>query len=120
MCPDEDKPSFEDIAKHKFFNTNNLWIHLPQLKATLEQQGGVLKLPLIKNKKTVNPRDKATPKVGQKLHARWNGGACLWSLAQQCAWAVDPPAEYSVGNLAGRWREGGGQVTCLAEVGVAS
>lgn len=33
MCPDEDKASFEDISKHKFFNTNNLWVNLPKLKA---------------------------------------------------------------------------------------
>lgn len=32
MCPDEDKASFEDISKHKFFNTNNLWVNLPKLK----------------------------------------------------------------------------------------
>ncbi len=32
MCPDEDKAKFEDIALHKFFNTNNLWVNLPQLK----------------------------------------------------------------------------------------
>lgn len=32
MCPDEDKAAFEDISKHKFFNTNNLWINLPKLK----------------------------------------------------------------------------------------
>jgi UTP--glucose-1-phosphate uridylyltransferase len=24
QCPDADKPAFEDIAKHRFFNTNNL------------------------------------------------------------------------------------------------
>ncbi len=32
MCPDEDKASFENISKHKFFNTNNLWVNLPKLK----------------------------------------------------------------------------------------
>lgn len=36
MCPDEDKAAFEDINRHKFFNTNNLWINLPRLKAVLE------------------------------------------------------------------------------------
>ncbi len=37
MCPDEDKASFEDISKHKFFNTNNLWVNLPKLKASTLQ-----------------------------------------------------------------------------------
>ena len=50
-----------DCAR-RFFNTNNLWVHLPQLKATLSSSGGSLPLPLIRNKKTVNPRDsKSTP-----------------------------------------------------------
>lgn len=35
MCPDDDKASFEDISKHKFFNTNNLWVNLPKLKVNL-------------------------------------------------------------------------------------
>ena len=35
MCPDDDKASFEDISKHKFFNTNNLWVNLPKLKVAL-------------------------------------------------------------------------------------
>jgi len=35
MCPDDDKASFEDISKHKFFNTNNLWVNLPKLKVGL-------------------------------------------------------------------------------------
>lgn len=33
MCPDEDKAKFEDVALHKFFNTNNLWVNLPKLQA---------------------------------------------------------------------------------------
>jgi hypothetical protein len=32
MCPDADKASFEDISRHKYFNTNNLWVNLPALK----------------------------------------------------------------------------------------
>lgn len=62
MCPDADKKDFEDIKKHRYFNTNNLWVSLEALQATLTASGGALALPLIKNKKTVNPRDsKSTP-----------------------------------------------------------
>ena len=32
MTPDEDKSAFEDISKHKFFNTNNLWVNLEKLQ----------------------------------------------------------------------------------------
>lgn len=62
MCLDEDKHIFEDINKHKYFNTNNIWLDLVQLKNKLESSNGVLKLPLIINTKNVNPCDaKSTP-----------------------------------------------------------
>lgn len=47
----------------RFFNTNNLWVNL-QLRDTLAASGGALNLPLIKNVKTVNPRDSKSAKVG--------------------------------------------------------
>ena len=40
-------------CRHRFFNTNNLWVNLRKLRATLRSSGGALKLPLIRNKKTV-------------------------------------------------------------------
>eukprot|EP01023_Acetabularia_acetabulum_P013170 TRINITY_DN162_c0_g1_i1.p1 TRINITY_DN162_c0_g1~~TRINITY_DN162_c0_g1_i1.p1 ORF type:complete len:475 (-),score=81.98 TRINITY_DN162_c0_g1_i1:454-1878(-) len=77
MCPDEDKKSFEDISLHKFFNTNNLWVNLDMLKQTFDESGGVLKLPLIKNKKTVNPRDSSTEKVYQLETAMGSAIECF-------------------------------------------
>lgn len=84
MCPDEDKKHFEDIAKHKFFNSNNLWVNLGALKAAMEASGGALDLPLIKNKKTVNPRDsKSTPvyqletAMGSAIECFDNAGAIV-------------------------------------------
>ena len=65
QCPDADEKKFQDTSKHKFFNTNNLWIDLVALKATFDKFGGVLPLPVIKNSKTVDPRDKASQKVLQ-------------------------------------------------------
>lgn len=63
MCPDADKAAFEDIEKHQFFNTNNLWVNLEALQKTMADSGGMLPLPLIKNKKTVNPRDSSSTPV---------------------------------------------------------
>lgn len=77
MCPDEDKGDFENISKHKFFNTNNLWVNLPSLKATLDANKGVLQLPLIKNKKTINPRDSDTPAVFQLETAMGSAIECF-------------------------------------------
>lgn len=77
QCPESDKSFFEDITRHSFFNTNNLWIHLPSLKATLTAKGGCLPLPLIKNKKTVNPRDSKSDPVFQLETAMGSGIECF-------------------------------------------
>lgn len=62
QCPDADLDAFQDIAKHRYFNTNSLWLNLEKLKAQLKADSGVLPLPMIKNRKTVDPRDpKSTP-----------------------------------------------------------
>jgi UTP--glucose-1-phosphate uridylyltransferase len=65
QCPDQDVGAFQDIKRHRFFNTNNLWIRLTALRAELDRGNGLLPLPLIRNEKTVDPRDKTTPKVFQ-------------------------------------------------------
>jgi UTP--glucose-1-phosphate uridylyltransferase len=57
QTPDENLPSFQDIARHRYFNTNNLWIDLRALAELLERRGGVLGLPMIVNRKTVDPTD---------------------------------------------------------------
>ncbi len=65
QCPDADLPAFQDIQRHRFFNTNNLWVRLDELKKLLDANGGFIPLPIIKNAKTVDPRDKNSPKVFQ-------------------------------------------------------
>ena len=65
QCPSEDEAAFQDITRHRFFNTNNLWLRLDTLEALLREQGGFLPLPLIANAKTVDPRDSKSPSVIQ-------------------------------------------------------
>merc|ERR1712178_107486 len=65
QCPEEDEPAFQDITKYTYFNTNNLWVDLLQLKDAFDQYGGFLPLPVMKNDKTVDPRDKKSTKVIQ-------------------------------------------------------
>ncbi len=65
QCPDSDLADFQNIDLHKYFNTNSLWIRLDALKKTLNEQGGCLPLPMIKNTKTIDPRDKQSPPVYQ-------------------------------------------------------
>jgi UDP-N-acetylglucosamine pyrophosphorylase len=61
----EDQQAFQDVDRHRFFNTNNLWLRLDALKALLAKHGGFVPLPLIKNAKNVDPRDKSSPQVFQ-------------------------------------------------------
>jgi UTP--glucose-1-phosphate uridylyltransferase len=65
QTPEEDLERFGDIDTWKYFNTNNLWVNLRALAQVLEENDGVLGLPMIVNKKTVDPGDKSTPEVFQ-------------------------------------------------------
>ena len=65
QTPDEDLDAFQDVSRHRFFNTNNLWLDLRALRSVLDAQGGVLGLPMIVNRKTVDPGDKSSPAVIQ-------------------------------------------------------
>jgi UTP--glucose-1-phosphate uridylyltransferase len=61
----EDEQSFRDFRHWRYYNTNNLWLDLRALDEVLESGGGVMELPLIVNRKTVDPRDATTPAVLQ-------------------------------------------------------
>ena len=65
QCADVDTAQFQDISRHCYFNTNNLWVRLDRLKEALDARGGFIHLPMIKNAKTVDPKDGASPKVFQ-------------------------------------------------------
>jgi len=65
QCPEEDKDEFQNIDKHKFFNTNNIWVNLKVLKEILEETNNILGLPMIVNQKNVNPKDSNSAKVYQ-------------------------------------------------------
>jgi UTP--glucose-1-phosphate uridylyltransferase len=65
QTPDEDEESFRDFRRWRYYNTNNLWIDLRVLADTLQKSDGVLELPLIVNRKTVDPRDSDSPAVIQ-------------------------------------------------------
>jgi UTP--glucose-1-phosphate uridylyltransferase len=64
IAPD-DEQSFGDYRHWRYYNTNNLWVDLRALSDVLESGGGVMELPLIVNRKTVDPRDASSPAVLQ-------------------------------------------------------
>src|SRR3954451_18085408 len=65
QTPDEDVDAFQDTERHRFFNTNTLWVDLEALRGLLDEREGVLGLPMIVNRKTVDPSDKGSPEVIQ-------------------------------------------------------
>jgi len=65
QTPEEDEDSFRDYRRWRYYNTNSIWIDLRVLAETLEARQGVLELPLIVNRKTVDPRDPDTTPVIQ-------------------------------------------------------
>jgi UTP--glucose-1-phosphate uridylyltransferase len=65
QVPDEDADAFSDITRHTYFNTNNLWVDLHALRSLMQAQNGVLGLPMIVNRKTVDPNDPGSTPVVQ-------------------------------------------------------
>ena len=65
QCPKDDQPAFQDVRRHRYFNTNNLWVDLEVLARVLDERRGILGLPMIANEKPVDPDDPTSPAVVQ-------------------------------------------------------
>jgi UTP--glucose-1-phosphate uridylyltransferase len=61
----EGDTSFGEVDKWRYYNTNNLWVDLQALKELQAADPAAPELPLIVNRKTVDPRDKSSTKVIQ-------------------------------------------------------
>ena len=77
QCSEDDLDDFQDISKHQFFNTNNVWLNLESLREVLAENGGVLPLPVIQNLKTVDPRDPQSAPVIQLECAMGSAVECF-------------------------------------------
>ena len=64
QTPPEDEESFRDYRRWRYYNTNSLWIDLDAIAARFADDGR-LELPVIVNRKTVDPRDKSSTPVLQ-------------------------------------------------------
>ena len=64
QTPPEDYVSFRDYRRWRYYNTNSLWVDLIALGERLAQADH-LELPVIINRKTVDPRDPESTKVLQ-------------------------------------------------------
>ena len=60
----EEMHFFTDETRHPWVHCNNLWFRLDRLRDLLAEHGGSLPLPVIRNRKTVDPTDsRSTPVV---------------------------------------------------------
>jgi UTP--glucose-1-phosphate uridylyltransferase len=64
QTPEADVDAFQDTARHRYFNTNTLWVDLHALRDVLSG-AGVIDLPMIVNRKTVDPGDASSTPVIQ-------------------------------------------------------
>ena len=65
QCPPAEMDEFQDIRRYQYFNTNNLWLHLPSLAKLLAENDGIVPLPLIRNEKPIDPTAPDSPRVYQ-------------------------------------------------------
>ena len=65
MVEEGEQDLFQDTTRHQWFNTNNLWVGLDALDELMRERDGVLGLPIIVNRKTVDPTRKDSTAVIQ-------------------------------------------------------
>jgi len=65
QTPAEDQKALQDLSRHQYCSTNNIWFDLRAMKEALDARDGILGLPLIRNEKSADPADPSTPKVIQ-------------------------------------------------------
>jgi len=65
QCPESDRAAFQDVSRHRYFNTNTLWLDLRALEKALALHDGVLGLPMIRNEKAVDAKDPDAPRAYQ-------------------------------------------------------
>jgi len=81
QCPPTEMALFQDIRRYCYFNTNNLWLHLPSIQQILDEHQGFLALPLIRNEKVVDASRPETPRVYQ-LETAMGQAIALFAQAQ--------------------------------------
>ena len=77
QCPPDETADFQDITKFALFNTNNLWLDLAALREMLRAASGLPQLPLIVNRKTVDPVQSDSPAVVQLEAAMGSAISCF-------------------------------------------
>lgn len=105
QCAEEDRGSFQDVRKHRYFNTNNLWLDLEALGDLLAASPSGLPLSVIQNEKRVSPKDASSPRCYQLETAMGSAVECFDGAA-----AVVVPRERfapvkTTNDLLGLWSD---------------
>lgn len=81
QCKADNRPLFEDITRYSCFNSNNIWLDLEAVDKATGHGRKPLDLPLIINRKTVDPADKTSAPVVQ-LETAMGSAVSLFEGAQ--------------------------------------
>ncbi len=65
QCPIIERDAFQDTERYRYFNTNSLWLDLVALEKKMADCSNLLELPLICNRKPVDPRNPESTPVFQ-------------------------------------------------------
>jgi len=77
QCPREEREGFEDVSKHRFFNTNNLWLDLQALAEAFDRNPEGLPLPVICNEKRTSTAHDSSPRCYQLESAMGSAIECF-------------------------------------------
>ncbi len=87
-CAEGEADAYQDIVKHHYFNTNNLWLDLEALSKKLETSTAGLDLSVICNEKRVSQQDDSSPRCYQLESAMGSAVECF-----EGAQAIDVPRD---------------------------
>ncbi len=77
QCLPEERGDFEDVSKHRYFNTNNLWLDLQALSDMIDRYPRGLPLPVICNEKQVSATQASSPRCYQLETAMGSAIECF-------------------------------------------
>jgi UTP--glucose-1-phosphate uridylyltransferase len=105
QCPPDEAAAFQDIERHRYFNTNNLWLDLQALRELKERTGQPPALPIIVNRKTVDPRNPRSTAVIQLETAMGAALAVFEGATAVCVPRTRFAPVKSTDDLLGLWSD---------------
>ncbi|MCA9753493.1 MAG: UTP--glucose-1-phosphate uridylyltransferase [Gemmatimonadetes bacterium] len=105
QTPADETEHFQNVGRHRFFNTNTLWVNLATLERVMAERDHVLGLPMIVNEKPIDPTNETSPRVWQ-LESAMGAAISVFEGAQ----AIRVPRERFVpvkttNDLLGLWSD---------------